>query len=66
MVFGGGRDSRGVWTRRSAEELAKRLGAEFLEFPGDHNGFTLRPREFAARLLEILNGSAGAAGEQSA
>jgi pimeloyl-ACP methyl ester carboxylesterase len=65
MVFGGGRDSRGVWTRRSAEELAKCLGAEFLEFPGDHNGFTLRPREFAARLLEILNGSAGAAGEQS-
>ena len=64
IVFVGGRDSRGVWTRRSAEELAKRLGAEFLEFPGDHNGFTFHPRAFAAGLREILDGSAGGADEQ--
>lgn len=65
IVFIGGRDSRGVWTRRSAEELAKRLGAEFLEFPGDHNGFTFHPRAFAAGLQVILDGSAGSAGVQS-
>ena len=64
IVFVGGRDSRGVWTRRSAEELAKRLGTEFLEFPGDHNGFTFHPRAFAAGLREILDGSAGGADEQ--
>ena len=64
IVFVGGRDSRGVWTRRSAEELAKRLGAEFLEFPGDHNGFTFHPRAFATGLREILSGSAAGAGEQ--
>ena len=64
IVFVGGRDSRGVWTRRSAEELAKQLGAEFLEFPGDHNGFTFHPRAFAAGLREILDGSAANAGEQ--
>ena len=64
IVFVGGRDSRGVWTRRSAEELAKQLGAEFLEFPGDHNGFTFHPRAFAAGLREIIDGPAASAGEQ--
>jgi pimeloyl-ACP methyl ester carboxylesterase len=57
-AFIGGRDSRGIWTRRSAEELAKRLGAELVEFPGDHNGFTFHPRAFAAGVREILDHSA--------
>jgi pimeloyl-ACP methyl ester carboxylesterase len=64
IVFVGGRDSPGVWTRRSGEELAHRLGAEFLEFPGDHNGFTFHPRAFAAGLRVILDGSAAGADEQ--
>ena len=55
LVFGGGRDSLGVWTRRSAEVLAKHLQAEFQEFPGDHNGYTLHPRAFAGKLREILD-----------
>jgi pimeloyl-ACP methyl ester carboxylesterase len=56
IVFVGGRDSQNAWTRGSAEGLAKLLGAEFVEFPGDHNGFTLHPRAFAAGLRAILEG----------
>jgi pimeloyl-ACP methyl ester carboxylesterase len=43
--------------RRCAQALADELGKPLAEFPGNHSGFILRPRAFAARLHEILTGS---------
>jgi len=40
--------------RHCAQALAGELGRPLAEFPGDHSGFILRPRAFAARLHEIL------------
>jgi pimeloyl-ACP methyl ester carboxylesterase len=45
-----------AFPRRCAEALAGDLGRPLAEFPGGHSGFVLRPREFAARLSEILAG----------
>jgi pimeloyl-ACP methyl ester carboxylesterase len=43
-----------AFPRRCAQALADELGRPLAEFPGDHSGFILRPRAFAARLHEIL------------
>jgi len=42
-----------AFPRRCAEALAEELGRPLAGFPGGHNAFILRPRAFAARLLEI-------------
>ncbi len=39
---------------RCAAALAERLGASFVEFPGGHTGWLLRPRAFATKLDEVL------------
>ncbi len=40
---------------RCAQALAEELGRPLQELPGGHAGFVLRPRAFAARLLQILD-----------
>jgi pimeloyl-ACP methyl ester carboxylesterase len=54
IVPAGGRTSQEMWTHHSAEALADRLGTEFVEFPGGHNGYILHPRAFAERLRDVL------------
>jgi len=43
-----------AFPRRCAEALAVDLGRPLITFPGGHNGSVLRPRTFAARLLQVL------------
>ncbi|MFD8986032.1 alpha/beta fold hydrolase [Streptomyces sp. NPDC059564] len=55
LVAAAGRDSREQPALSGpARRLAELTGAGFAEFPGGHLGCTERPREFAARLLEVL------------
>lgn len=56
IVPAGGRSSRGRWPYRAAAILAELLDAQFVEFPGGHNAFVLRPRAFAERVREVLGG----------
>jgi alpha-beta hydrolase superfamily lysophospholipase len=51
-----GRFSRGAWTHRAAEVLARRLGWPLIEFQGDGAAFVTRPASFAAQLAETLHG----------
>ena len=51
-----GRFSRGSWTHRAAEVLARRLGWPLIEFQGDGAAFVTRPAVFAAQLAEMLHG----------
>jgi len=51
-----GRASRGAWTHRTAEVLARRVGQPLIEFQGDSAGFVARPAAFAAQLAEMLHG----------
>lgn len=53
IVPAAGRNTQ-TFPRRSAEALGAQLRRPVVEFPGAHNGWLLRPREFAARLLEVL------------
>ena len=57
-----GRSSRGSWTHRAAEVLARRLGWPLIEFPGDGAAFVTRPAGFAAQLTETLHGVTAADG----
>ena len=57
-----GRSSRGAWTHRTAEVLARRLGWPLIEFQGDGNAFVTRPAAFAAHLSESLQGVHGSDG----
>ncbi|MBF9134056.1 alpha/beta hydrolase [Plantactinospora sp. S1510] len=43
-----------VFDRRCAEELARLLGTDPVEFPGGHNGNTSHPRGYARQLRDIL------------
>ena len=43
--------------RMGGKNLARILGVEPAVFPGDHGGFDGKPNEFAAKLLEVLDGS---------
>jgi pimeloyl-ACP methyl ester carboxylesterase len=51
-----GRSSRGAWTHRAAEVLARRLGWPLTEFQGDSAAFVTRPAGFAGQLAEMLHG----------
>jgi pimeloyl-ACP methyl ester carboxylesterase len=51
-----GRASRGSWTHRAAEVLARRLGWPLIEFQGDSAAYVTRPAGFAAHLAETLHG----------
>jgi pimeloyl-ACP methyl ester carboxylesterase len=54
IVAAGGRTSYGSLPRRCADALAAMLGVTLVEFPGSHMGWLLRPKEFAAKLFEVL------------
>ncbi|GAA5026203.1 alpha/beta fold hydrolase [Actinopolymorpha pittospori] len=54
LLFGGGVLSKAHYPSRSGAALADLLGAEFVDFPGDHAGYLGRPRAFADRLREVL------------
>ena len=54
IVAAGGRTSHGSPPRRCAEALAATLCTTLIECPGSHMGWLLRPKEFAARLFEVL------------
>jgi pimeloyl-ACP methyl ester carboxylesterase len=54
IVAAGGRSSHGSLPRRCAEALATTLGTTLIEFPGSHMGWLLRPKEFGAKLFEVL------------
>jgi pimeloyl-ACP methyl ester carboxylesterase len=56
MVPAVGADSAGQLAHRGGLGLAKKLGTRATVFPGDHGGFDGRPAEFAAKLLEVLEG----------
>lgn len=49
-----GQESAGQLAHNGGLGLAMRLGVEATVFPGDHGGFSGRPKEFAAKLLEVL------------
>ncbi len=49
-----GAESAGQLAHNGGLGLAKRLGVEATVFPGDHGGFSGRPKEFAAKLREVL------------
>lgn len=54
IVSAVGRSSHNSPPQRCAEELSAKLGTKLIEFPGSHMGWMLRPKEFAAKLLEVL------------
>jgi pimeloyl-ACP methyl ester carboxylesterase len=55
VVIGVGAASRGQAPYQAALEVADRLGLDTVEFPGDHQGFSARPDEFAATVLRVLS-----------
>ncbi|MED1738958.1 alpha/beta hydrolase [Bacillus swezeyi] len=50
----GGIDSQGFLPYRYAEALADHLGTGVVDFPGNHVGCVLYPREFAEKLDEVF------------
>jgi pimeloyl-ACP methyl ester carboxylesterase len=56
IVIGVGAASRGQAPHQAALEVAGRLGLEVVEFPGDHQGFSAQPTEFAALVDRVLSG----------
>ena len=60
VVVGVGETSAGQLAYRSAFALAERLGSVPVTFPGGHAGYRDHPREFADRLLQVLNSSPSA------
>jgi pimeloyl-ACP methyl ester carboxylesterase len=54
IIPAGGMLSRGSFPYRCAQALADHLGRPLTEFPGNHSGYTLRPRAFAETLHRAL------------
>ncbi|MFE5096269.1 hypothetical protein ACFRCI_39565 [Streptomyces sp. NPDC056638] len=55
IVSAAGRTTpRTVFDCKYADALAEIAGCETTEFPGGHNGNTSHPRQYAARLREVL------------
>ncbi|MGW2833224.1 alpha/beta fold hydrolase [Streptomyces sp. NPDC001286] len=54
LTLAAGSDSRGQLLHRTAEFVAGRTGARFVEFPGGHVGAGEHPVAFAERLVETL------------
>jgi pimeloyl-ACP methyl ester carboxylesterase len=54
IVPGVGAESRGELAHEGGLGLASALGKEAVVFPGAHGGFGSDPREFAAKLREVL------------
>ncbi|WP_225727919.1 MULTISPECIES: alpha/beta fold hydrolase [unclassified Nocardia] len=54
LVLAVGRETRGCLPYRPAAEIARRTGADLVEFPGAHNGIRTEAPEFARQLLQVL------------
>ena len=54
VIFAGGVKSRPYYYCRAGKILAEQLGAEYVEFPGHHNGYLDHPQAFAATLRATL------------
>jgi pimeloyl-ACP methyl ester carboxylesterase len=54
IVIGVGAESRQYYAGRAAAEVAKRLDAPLVDFPGLHAGYAEKPTEFAAALRDTL------------
>ncbi|MEV6900552.1 alpha/beta hydrolase [Amycolatopsis sp. NPDC051372] len=54
LVVAVGKAAAGTPAHTAGLELARALGREAVEFPGDHGGFAGEPGPFAARLTEVL------------
>ena len=59
VVIGVGKASRGQAPHQAALEVARRLGVEAVDFPGDHQGFSTVPTEFAAVVDRVLSAAEG-------
>ncbi|QNE37318.1 alpha/beta fold hydrolase [Leifsonia shinshuensis] len=64
IVVAVGEESEGIFTGRTSAAVASLLGTEPVVFPSHHGGFAAedsgypgKPREFAARLREVLDAS---------
>ncbi|MDQ1720952.1 MAG: hypothetical protein QOI26_686 [Pseudonocardiales bacterium] len=55
IVIGVGVASGGQAPHEAALEVARRLGVDVVEFPGDHQGFTAQPADFAAAVDRVLS-----------
>ena len=65
IVMAAGSESEGEMANRGAHAVAERLGTSPVTFPSDHGGFlggeygqTGDPDAFAAKLREVLDGTA--------
>ncbi|MEV4598133.1 alpha/beta hydrolase [Amycolatopsis sp. NPDC049253] len=54
LVVAVGKAAAGTPAHTAGLELARALGQEAVEFPGDHGGFAGEPGAFATRLTEVL------------
>ncbi|MFY4695284.1 alpha/beta fold hydrolase [Burkholderia glumae] len=54
IVLGAGSEDRGLYYARPSIEIAKRIDATWVEFPGVHLEFVKRPEIFAAALRPLL------------
>lgn len=57
IVPAAGRLSRDMMPHRCAQSLARLLGRELHEFPGNHSGYVSRPRAFGEELHRVLTSS---------
>ncbi|MFD0373307.1 alpha/beta fold hydrolase [Streptomyces sp. NPDC127114] len=58
VVVGGGTESKGQLSHRSATALAGELGTGLVDFPGDHTGFQGEPEPFVRLLRQVLTETA--------
>ncbi len=56
IVLAGGRDSRDQLPYQPNRVLARQLGREIVDFPGEHLGFLSHPAEFAKELMNAVGG----------
>ena len=54
IVVAAGSTSGDAWPHHCAQALATLLGVPFIESPGGHNGYVMRPKTFAAWLEGLL------------
>lgn len=54
LVLGAGAADRGLYYGRPSVEIASRIGAPWVEFPGIHLEFLARPQVFGAALRAVL------------
>lgn len=54
VLINGEESNKEAYQFRANVALAERLGSEVVPFPGAHIGHATKPRDFAAKLVEVL------------